>query len=400
MKKRELSKALTIGAICITSYIVSYYMRNVLGVLTPEMLETGTYTKEYIGILSSLYFLVYAGGQLINGITGDIIDPKKMIAGGLVLSGITSIAFVVLEARWFQMLCFGALGFGLSMLRGPLMKVISENTLPKYARNICVFFSAAGFLGAFIASFLALIFEWKAAFVVSGIIALVVAITAYLLIGSLEKRGLVKYQLTKENRLTGMLGVFKIEKFMFYMFVGVLGEIATASINFWTPTYLTEQLYFSTDNANFIFSVMSAIKVVAPFIALGLLKIFGEKDVQIVKYSFLASAVLFLLMVFCKNEWINVLLFLVAKISVGCAMAMLWSIYIPSLGKTGKVSSVNGILDCAGYIGAAIANAIFGFMVNIISWNGVIYIWSGLMLSGYAAALAVSKEKHTAVQEG
>lgn len=145
---------------------------------------------------------------------------------------------------------------------------------------------------------------------------------------------------------------------------------------------------------------MSAIKVVSPFAALGLLKIFGEKDVQIVKYSFLASAGLFLLMVFCKNEWINVLLFLVAKISVGCAMAMLWSIYIPSLGKTGKVSSVNGILDCAGYIGAAIANAIFGFMVDIISWNGVIYVWSGLMLSGYAVALVVSKRKHTAVQEG
>ncbi|UKI36341.1 MAG: hypothetical protein L6V93_20915 [Clostridiales bacterium] len=38
-------------------------------------------------------------------------------------------------------------GFGLSMLRGPLVKTISENTIPKHARNICIGFSAAGLCG-------------------------------------------------------------------------------------------------------------------------------------------------------------------------------------------------------------------------------------------------------------
>ena len=393
MNNGELGKAFKIGSICISSYIVSYYMRNVLSVLTPDMLATGMYTKEYIGLLSSVYFLLYAGGQLINGVIGDMIAPKKMVSGGLVLSGIASMAFVLLDARWFQLLCFGILGFGLSMLRGPLMKIISENTLPKYARIICVFFSAAGFLGTFIASSLALIFEWRAAFVVSGIIAWAVATAAYVLISSLEKKGMVSHRLTEKNRVSGIFEVFKLEKFVFYMFVGMLVEIATASINFWTPTYLTEQLAFSSDNANFIFSVMSVLKVTAPFIALFMLKIFSEKDVQIVKYSFLLSAIFFVLMVFAQNTWLNVLLFLAAKISVGCASAMLWSIYIPSLGKTGKVSSVNGILDCAGYISAAIANAIFGVIVDIVSWNGVIYIWSGLMLSGFAAAIIVNLNK-------
>lgn len=399
MENKEFKKALTIGSICITSYIVSYYMRNVLGVLTPEMLETGRYTKEYIGLLSSLYFLVYAAGQLVNGVIGDMINPKKMVSCGLVLSGAASAMFIVLEVKWFQMLCFGLLGFGLSMIRGPLMKIISENTLPKHSRNICVFFSAASFLGSFIASFFALVFEWKTAFVVSGAIAVMVAVAAYVLISSLEKRGLVKYRLQKENKLAGMFSVFKIEKFMFYMFVGMLVEIATASINFWTPTYLAENLHFSNDSANLIFSIMSAIKVIAPFIALGLIKIFGEKDIQIVKYSFLLSAIFFVLMVFCQNAWVNILLFLAAKISAGCASAMLWSIYIPSLGKTGKVSSVNGILDCAGYVAAGIANAIFGFIVDIISWNGIIYIWSGLMLSGFAVAFIVNLKNRGKVQE-
>ena len=71
MKKDAVNAAL-IGAVCIISYIVSYYMRNVLSVLTPDMLETGRFTKSYIGMLSSSYFVSYAVGQLINGIAGDV----------------------------------------------------------------------------------------------------------------------------------------------------------------------------------------------------------------------------------------------------------------------------------------------------------------------------------------
>lgn len=76
MKKDAVNAAL-IGAVCIISYIVSYYMRNVLSVLTPDMLETGRFTKSYIGMLSSSYFVSYAVGQLINGIAGDVLTPKR-----------------------------------------------------------------------------------------------------------------------------------------------------------------------------------------------------------------------------------------------------------------------------------------------------------------------------------
>lgn len=66
-KKSDLGEAFQIGAICIFSYITSYFMRHILSVSTPEMLETGLYGKEFLGSLSSAYMLMYAAGQLING---------------------------------------------------------------------------------------------------------------------------------------------------------------------------------------------------------------------------------------------------------------------------------------------------------------------------------------------
>ena len=48
------------------------------------MLENG-YTEEYIGKASSLYFIAYAIGQLINGAIGDKVKAKydALIDGGL-----------------------------------------------------------------------------------------------------------------------------------------------------------------------------------------------------------------------------------------------------------------------------------------------------------------------------
>ena len=64
MQRSETSKSWKIGSTCVITYIASYYMRNLLGVLTPQMLETGNFTKEWLGLLSSSYMIFYAIGQL------------------------------------------------------------------------------------------------------------------------------------------------------------------------------------------------------------------------------------------------------------------------------------------------------------------------------------------------
>ena len=60
-----------ISGICVITYFFSYVLRNVLSVATPAMIKEDFFTKEYIGLLSSAYFIFYAVGQLINGFIGD-----------------------------------------------------------------------------------------------------------------------------------------------------------------------------------------------------------------------------------------------------------------------------------------------------------------------------------------
>ena len=91
------------------------------------------------------------------------------------------------------------------------------------------------------------------------------------------------------------------------------------------------------------------------------------------------SAVSFLLLLILKAPVVNVILFLIAKMASGCAVGAVWSIYIPGLAKSGLVSSVNGVIDSAGYAAATVANIIFSLAMSKIGWSGTIVIWGVIM---------------------
>ena len=76
--------------------------------------------------------------------------------------------------------------------------------------------------------------------------------------------------------------------------------------------------------------------------------------------------------------------------------ALLWSIYIPSLGKTGKVSSVNGVIDCFGYIAAAGANLLFANVMANVGWEVVYILWASVGVIGLVTAFVFGRKKQEA----
>ena len=136
-----------IGTLCSVSYFAVYIARNVLSAITPQMVEAG-FSEEYIGAISSLYFACYAIGQLINGAIGDKIKAKWMIAVGLFGAGVMSIVFSKITVYPnAAMIVYGLTGFFLSMIYGPMTKVVSENTEPLYAPRCSLGYTFSSFFG-------------------------------------------------------------------------------------------------------------------------------------------------------------------------------------------------------------------------------------------------------------
>jgi OPA family glycerol-3-phosphate transporter-like MFS transporter len=333
--------------------------------------------------------IVYASGQLLNGIIGDYIKPKYMVSIGLTIASLGLFIFSFVNVPILGILSFGILGFGLSMLRGPLVKVISENTLTKYARICCVFLSFASFAGPLLAGLVAMIMKWNTVFIFSAIITFSMAVFSFLMLTILEKRGMIvpiKSE-KKEKQKFDLFSLFKLHNFLPYMFVGMVVEIAAASISYWMPTFFNEHLLLSETTSRMTFSLISLIRSMCPFLSLFIFKLFKQKDVLIVRTAFTSSAVLFLILFFVKNTYLNLILFTLALMCSSISSSTLWSIYIPSLGKSGKVSSVNGVLDCSGYIAAALANVLVVPIMNYGGWNGVIISWCVIMAFGASVTL-------------
>lgn len=386
-----LKRAMGLGSIGIFAYIANYYLRNLLSVATPNMLKSGEYTPEFIGFLSSVYFIVYASGQLVNGLVGDMINPKYMIFIGLTVTGTVVAAFPSIPFAWVKVACFALMGVGLSMLRGPIMKMVSENVNKDYSRVICTCLLAASFVGPLIASCFAIVFTWNTMFVVAGVIAICIAVIAFVLLSVLEHKGYFSFHSNKKSGFGGYLQLFKIENFVFYMIVGGVVEIAASAIGFWIPTYLSDALQLNSVTTNTLFSVISLTSALAPFISLFIFKLTKERDIAMMRCGFLIAVASFLSMILVPGIWPKVAFLILAKLSLSCCSAVLWSIYIPGMGSTGKVSSINGVINCTGYFSASIANAVFAKLLGL-SWNGVILVWCGIAAVGLVAALVVKKK--------
>lgn len=395
-QEKTISKkwvAVWIGIVSIGTYVVNYYLRHILSVATPELILSGEFLEAGIGLLSSTYMVFYAGGQLVNGFLGDIFSPKWMILTGISLGGCAIILFPFLSQDWLRIVCFAVLGFGLSMVRGPLMKIISESTEPRHARLICVFFSVASFAGPLIASLFVMALPVRYAFVVSGAVAVVTVLFSTAVLNHMQKKQIITFHPIKTKSIASILGVFRIENFGFYMVVACLVEISAAAISFWIPTYLSTHLGFDTKVANLVFSAISICRSCMPFLSLMIFNATGERALPLMRIGFAGSAIFFLFMQSVSHPAANVALLILALMSMSLTSAMLWSIYIPGLGKTGRASSANGVLDCTGYIAAALANLLFAAISGMERWNMVILLWASIGIIGVIATFFAKEEK-------
>ena len=395
---KNTQKAWRIGSFCIATYLASYVTRNILSVSTPEMIKEAFFTKEYTGLLSSICFIFYAAGQLINGFIGDRVHPKYMIIMGLGISSASTFVIPIFDNRILHFTAFALIGFGLSMLRGPLMKVISENTAATHARMICTLFSMAGFAGPLIASILSIFFKWRAVFTANGVISVIITVLAVAAITTLEKRGEIKFVPKYDKGIAGILNVFKLEDFIFYMLISSIGEIAGSSITFWIPTYTTEHLGFSNDAASTIYSVVSFSTLFTPFITLLIYEKLIRNGIKLALVMYVISAVFFIAVRFTAAPVLNVSMLIIAKVAAAAASSIVWSAYIPGLARSGKVSSANGVIDAAGYAMASLANVLFSTFVGRLGWGGIVNMWYIIMLIGAAVSFIklIMKKKQKA----
>lgn len=393
----KAKKAIVLGAICSIAYLAVYIARNVLSTVTPKLTDLG-YGEGYIGRISSLFFIFYAVGQLLNGIIGDKIKAKYMMCLGLLFAGVTNFIFpYLIDSSLGAMITYGMTGFFLSMIYAPMTKVVSESTEPLHGTRCAVAYNSASFLGSPISGVLALALAWESAFKASAIILALMAGLTYFVFTVLEKKNCVKYgeKKNKDQQTGETNGVKSLlqHQIVKYSFVSILTGIVRTSVVFWLPTYIAKYLNFEPGVSTTIYTVATLLIATNNFIAVFVFERLKRNLDKTVLVFFVSSAVFFFFAYVVKLPILNVLVMVLAILTANGASSMMWTEYCLSLRETGMVSSATGYLDFLSYAAAAVANVIFADASTSIGWGNLILVWCALMVLGTVISLPLKNLK-------
>ena len=396
-------KAIKIGSLCFMAYLAVYLARNVLSTVTPAMQSQG-FSKDSIGLASSVFFYSYAIGQLINGAIGDKIKAKYMMSIGLFCAGISNVLFSYFSINSdvygtipvLAYIAYGAAGFFLAMIYGPMTKIVSENTELPYTTRCSLGYTFASYFGSPTAGLLATFLVWQNVFAVSSGVLCLMAVAMFVSFTVFERKGIIVYGRFKREKKKGEKGSIRMlfdRQIVKFCFVSILTGIVRTSVLFWLPTYFAERLELGSERATLLFTVASLFISFGSFVVLFIYERLGHDMNKTVLLMFSSAAIGFTLTYLIPVSYLNAVLIVLSIMSSNGAATMLWSRYCPSLRDTGIVSGVTGFLDFLSYMAAATANIVFPFLIEKQHWpwDRVVLIWLALMLVGVLISLPWKK---------
>jgi len=398
LKNVKVRNAILLGGLCSISYLAVYIARNMLSAVSPQMIEKG-FETEFIGSLSSLYFIFYAVGQLINGVIGDKIKARYMISFGLILAGGCNLLFPYIADKPMAAQCiYGLSGFFLSMIYAPITKVVAENTEPIYAVRCSLGYTFSSLLGSPLAGLLAAFLVWQEAFGVGSSLLIVMGLACFTIFCAMEKKGIVKYnqyERKKENDkgIGQSVGVLIHNRIIRFSFISIVTGVVRTSVVFWLPTYLAQYLEFSSEKSATIFTGATLIISLSTFVAVFLYERL-RRNMDLANLTcFVIAAVAFFMVYLIKSPLFNIIFLIIAIMGANCAASLMFSVYLPGLRDTGMVSTATGFIDFLSYMAASVSSSIFANAVSSIGWNKLILVWFGLMVAGVVVSIPIKKRK-------
>ena len=393
---KSVKNAIKLGTLCTISYFAVYVARNVLSAITPRLLLIG-YTENFIAKLSSLYFIAYAIGQLINGVIGDRIKAKYMLSFGLLFAGLFQLALpFVLKTPFLSVLSYSLTGFCLSMIYAPMTKVVAENNDLFLTSRISLGYTFSSFFGSPVAGLLATFFAWQTVFYTSSAFLIIMAILVMTIFIRFEKTGIVKYKERKEiQKSNASVKVLFSRQIIKFSLVSIITGIVRTSVVFWLPTYINKYLCFSAEKSTLLFTIVSLLLCVNGFLAIFVYEKLKNGLSLSLFLFFLVSAIFFFLTYLINAPVFNLIFIVIAIICSNSASSLMWSIYCPSLSDTGLVSSATGYLDFLSYIAAAGANVFFADASTTLGWKSLILVWFVLIVFGIIVSLPLRKKPKT-----
>ena len=378
------------------TYMASYITRINFGAIISEM-ETATgIARSLLSLSLTGSFITYGIGQVISGIIGDRISPKKLVTIGLFASAIMNFLIPLCKSPYLMLVVWCVNGFAQSFMWPPMVRIMTAFLSDTDYKNTTAKVSYGSSFGTiaiyFISPILIELFNWKAVFIFSSIFGIVtIFIWNKFCIDIKEQKTESKIE-SKTAIATEKTAIFT-PLLLIIMFAIILQGSLRDGVTTWMPTYIAETYNFSN-------SISILTGVILPIFSILCFKVAIKLHIGIFKNPLSCAALFFgtgtvfsalLFFLTGSNAIFSVLLSALLTGSMHGVNLMLICMIPPFFKGSGKVSTVSGIVNSCTYIGSAISTYGIALLSEKAGWNTTLLIWTAIALTGTAACLICAR---------
>lgn len=384
MKRRPF----VIFLVCYFAYTSIYIARLNFSMASPGFLEEGILTQEQVGMIGSMFFVVYALGRVVNGIIGDRTSPWIMISTGLLLGGVGNLMIGLRPTFISILLLWGMNAYAQSMLWSSLIRIISEIYTYERAKKMMSYMvtsvATGNILGILLGTVIIHQFGLRFAFVIPGGILfvmclLILLVTRQVACAEVKKNHIPIRKLAADSRIKTMIAPT--------VFHGMIKD----NISLWMTVFFVDQ-YNIDLNATAAFVLFIPVvgflgRIAYPFLN----RLYKEKEERLTRHMFLLCALSALILL---SKAVSPIVALVCLSLIYAAISVINTYLLTAVplqfAASGNQSSVSGIMDFFTYSGAGIGSFVYGYLV---SWFGYPAMFLSYALVSVVSLILLGKRK-------
>lgn len=394
-----------IMAALVIAYSSAYVCRTNISMMLPGIMEELQLSQARAGMLATVFAIIYAVGQIVNGLIVDRVNPRFWIFSGLTISALCNLACAFVPNFNMMLGIWSVNAVAQSMLWTPVVKIMSLRFAGAAQARASFFISFSlifGNLGAWAAAgALVAAASWRMAFVGSAIITGSIGVITFLMLkGVRREEPAVKVNAAgkpaaQKQNLKGLIWGTGLAMVLFScLFNGFVRD----SIMTWAPTILKETQGIDLDS---VIGVVLIIPIVNFFGVLLGRRVYNKIGHQSrLTISLLTAGCFAFSLLLAVLFKVNVL---VCTALLACCVALaygmnpiLTSIVPLEYGKLRCVGTVAGLVDAFIYLGSGLSGVLTGALAENAGWQIVFIIWAVGSLIGSAAMFFASRPRFMA----
>jgi OPA family glycerol-3-phosphate transporter-like MFS transporter len=292
-------------------------------------------------------------------------------------------------------------GLAQSLTWSPLIKILSDRLTQKKCKEACIFLTttvATGTLATYLLSaFIIKISNWRSIFILSFLVLGFVSVVWFITIGKIEKEAEIEGYIETDEEMKQARNISTIEAkpiklWRFIVTAGLLPILVCViiqgilkdGVTAWVPTFISELFHLGSVTSILITTLLPIVNLAGVYATNYVNNHFLQSEVKTSGYCFaITTFALFCLILFGKYS-ILIAIPLLALITTGMigVNTMFISLLPLNFIRTGKVSTITGILNFSVYMGSAVSSFGIGIISQQYGWGITMLIWFMLAFIG------------------